>query len=721
MGKLVQNKTDLLTRRKFVTAIGGGIIFTVAAWKTAPNILVNDETNFNAESNGREITVYVQIHEDNRVTIYNPSSEMGQGSMSALAAIIAEELDADWSKVSVEQSEADSKVYGRMMTVGSRTVASYYSNLRQAGAQARYVLLTAVSKKWNVPLNELTTEPNVVIHENSNRKISYGEITSFLEPLDEVPTISNEQLKKTKDFRLIGKVIPRFDIPSKCDGSAEFAIDVNLPGMVYGVVSRSPVNGAKPTLLNESAIRSIEGIVDIVVMDHGVGLVTNTFELALKIKPTLQINWSTDNQAETFNSEGVIASYREIASESTAKGNTIFSKQNIFETVKAGGKYYSSEYQNDFVYHAQMEPMNAVISVAKDGQSAEAWVGTQAPSSGRSAVARELGIDSSKVNFHRTYLGGGFGRRATSGWVTEATKMAKIIKRPLKLIWTREDDLQYGMFRPKSLHNMQALIDKNDNVIGWQHIIVGTGGRLIGTGSTPEFYAIPNTFVETRNVNHGVRTKHWRAVGHGPNKFAIESFVDEISKGQGQDPLAFRLNLMKDQPRAQKVLQEVAKMADWNTPSQKGRAKGISFAERSSSLAACVCELSVDESSGEIKIHRIWASLDAGIVVQPDNAIAQMEGAILMGVSSILKESVTFKDGKVEQSNFDDYQILRMSEVPDSIEVKIIPSEEKPTGIGETGLPIIGGAIANAFSNLTGKQLKHIPFTPSKVLDVLKS
>ena len=719
-----QGKFKGLSRRRFIGTIGGGVIFVVGAWKLAPDLFSDHQgtpVKTGSDFEGQNVSVWVQIHEDDWITIFNPSSEMGQGSMTALAVIIAEELDADWSKVTVAQSPAEPDIYGvgwggrgrgSMITVGSRTVMSYYNNLRQAGAQARFVLLHTAAERLGVPVNELSTEPNKVIHKASGRAMRYGELAKLVKPMNAVPEIPQEQLKHPKDFRLIGKFGHRFDVPSKCDGSAQYALDVQVPNMVYAIIARSPVYGAKPRLTNASQIRNIPGVIDIVELNHGIGLITETIELAINTQPKLQIEWSTGNTADNFNSVKAFESY-------LAEADKPISNGDVINALKSGVKSYKSDYKNDFVYHAQQEPMNAIVSFSEDGKSAEAWVGTQAPGSNRSAIANVLGIDASKVNFHRTYVGGGFGRKATSDWVTEAAHLAKAVRKPVKLLWTREDDLKYGMFRPQSLQRMEASVDSSNKIIGWKHIIVGTGDRLMGTGSATPYYAIPNQHIEVRNIDHGVRTKHWRAVGHGPNKFAIESFIDEIATDLSMDPLDFRLNLMKEFPRAQKVLKTVAEMADWNTPSPAGRAKGIAFAERSGSLAACVCELAVDTSSGRIILHKIWATLDAGIVVQPDNAIAQMEGGILMGMSSVLKERVTFMEGMVEQSNFDDYQILRADEIPDLLEVKIIDSEERPTGIGESGIPIIGGAIANAFATLTGKRLKHIPFTPEKVISAL--
>ena len=731
MEKQQQSFDKQISRRKFI-GVAGGITFLVSASMIVPKIIPGKKEDYPEEElnyDEQEISVWVHIREDGQVRIYNPSSEMGQGSMTALPVIFAEEMDADWSKVHIEQSPADPDIYGigwggrgrgSMITVGSRTVTSYYNHMRQAGAQARYILLASVAEKWTVPITELSTEPGVVIHKKNDRRISYGEIASFAQPMSDVPEIPEDQLKDPKDFRLIGKMGHRFDIPAKVDGTARYAIDVQVPGMLYGVISRSPVHGSKPTLLNEEAIRNTEGIIEIVALDHGIGIIADSLEGALQTKEKLQIQWSKGARAESHTSEEDYLQYEREAS-GTSKGNVITSEGNIDKALQNGAKTFSIDYKNDHVYHAQMEPLNAVVSVAEDGSSAEAWVGTQAPGSARRAVADVLGIDAGKVDFHRLYLGGGFGRRSNADYVREATMLAKAVRRPVKLMWTREDDLQYGMFRPMSLQRMQASVDKSGNITGWSHIIVGTGSRLLASGATTEYYTFPNQHLEVRNIDHGIRTKHWRAVGHGPNKFAIEAFIDEIASDQGVDPFEFRMQLMKNFPRAQEVLKTAAEMADWGGAIPEGRARGIAFAERSRSLAACVCEISVDRDSGKIKVHHIWASLDGGVIVQPDNAIAQMEGGLIMGLSSIMTERISFKKGMVQQSNFHDYPILRMADIPETIEVKLIPSTVHPTGIGESGVPIIGGAVANAFGSLTGKRLRHMPFTQEKVRAVLNS
>ncbi|NNE67321.1 MAG: xanthine dehydrogenase family protein molybdopterin-binding subunit [Pyrinomonadaceae bacterium] len=727
MKKETKEKTgSLVSRRNFLKA-GGGVAFAVAAYALLPKLdLVEGAPPGEGNLVEQKVFAWVHIRTDGRITIYNPAAEMGQGSMTALPVILAEEMDADWANVKIEQSPIEPDTYGRpgfrggasMLTVGSRAVSGYFDGLRIAGAQVRQMLLANAAKKWNVPVSRLTTGPSVVIDKSKGRKISYGEIAGFMEIPDSAPKVSKHQLKDPKDFRLIGNAdIPRFDIPAKINGSAKYSIDVTLPNMVYGVISRAPVNGSKPRLLNEKMIRGRDGVVDVVTLGHGIGVIAESIETALKTKERLVIDWSEGAKAESHNSESAPAEYAKIAGNPGLRGRDIANMGDATKALQSAQSKYTADYINDHIYHAQMEPLNAVVSVGSDGKSAEVWAGSQAHDGARSAVARTLGIEFSQVKYHPQYLGGGFGRRSTSDYIVEATELAKAAKRPLKLLWTREDDISYGMFRPMSLQRMEAGVDSKGNVAGWKHTIVGTGSRLLASGARNEFYDFPNQKIELRSVDHGIRTKHWRAVGHGANKFAIEAFVDEIAAGQKVDPYEFRLRLMKNHPRARAVLKKAAEMSDWGAKPKSGRAKGIAFGERSGSLCAGVFEISLED--GRIKVHRVWVALDAGIVVQPDNVIAQTEGCILMGLSSVLHESITIRNGRVLESNFDDYQLLRMKDVPDSVDVEIISSSERPTGVGEAALPIVGGAVANAFAALTGKRIRHMPFTRERISDVL--
>ena len=715
-------------RRQFLKSSGGAALF-IGVSGLLPNIIsCTDAKGMQGQLAKHDVTAWVRITEDGQITIYNPAAEMGQGSMTALPVIFAEEMDADWSKVNVEFSPQESDIYGSpgwqpgtklMFTVGSRTTNSYYTVMRKAGAQARYVLLHSAATHWKVPVEELTTGSSTIIHEKNGQKISYGDLVPYLTLPETLPDFTDEELKVPKDFKLIGSAIPRTEIPQKVDGSAQFAIDLRFPDMVYGVLERGALHGAKPTLTNETDILAMDGVLKIVPFDHAIGVVANTLEAALAAKKALTIEWS-DAQASGFNSQEIYDVYAQMAS-APEKGNTVNEVGDVYQAFRNAAKTYEADFKNDYVYHAQMEPLNAVVQVAADGQSAEVWVGSQQGADTKLGIPDLLGIPHEAVNIHLQYLGGGFGRRSMNDFVLECGRLAQeMAPRPVKLLWTREDDVRYGAYRPLTLQRIKVSTDAKGDVTGFSHCVVGDGGNLVAGGTRNDYYAIPNQWVEWREASHGVRLKHWRSVGHGPNKFAIEAMLDEVALDQGMDPVALRRKLMADSPRALATLNKVAEISDWEAPTPEGRAKGIAFVEHGS-LGTGACEISVDRNTGKINVHHFWIALDAGVVVQPDNVKAQMEGGIIMGLSSVLKEQITLVDGQVQQSNYDNYPLLRMQEVPDSIETVIIPSAEHPEGVGETATPMVAGAITNAFLKLTGKRLRHLPFTPDRVLEVLNS
>ena len=714
-----------LSRRKFIKTTGG-FAFLIGATGILPQIISCKSAKEIDPGILKQLTAWVHLSSNGQITIFNPAAEMGQGSMTSLPVIFAEEMDAGWEQVKVEFSPQEKEVYGSpgwgggnvMMTVGSRTTRSYYPLMRQAGAQARYVLLNSVAQHWQVPLSELTSEPGTVVHAASGRKVGYGDIVAFLQAPESIPEIPEEQLKNPQNFRLIGKEMPRWDIPSKTDGSAQFTTDIRLPDMLYAAIERGNLHGAKPTLKNEAAIQAMEGVTGVVTLDHGIGVIANTLERALEIKKLLDIEWS-GAQASGFNSQEAFANYEKVLSGSK-KGEELTNTGDFKKTMQAAAKTYTADYLNDYVYHAQMEPLNAIVQVAADGKSAEVWVGSQSGPNDKEVVANALGLEPSAVKVHLQYLGGGFGRRSAPDASGEAAMLAKTVApRPVKLIWTREDDLQYGMYRPMSLQRLTACTDGAGNITGFSHLVAGDGANLLTSGIGIEYYDIPNQYAEVRIVPHGVRIKHWRAVGHSPNKFAIESFIDEIAAGEGSDPVEFRRKLMKNSPRALATLNNAAEMAKWGTPLPEGRVRGVAFIERSGTLTTGICEISLDRSTGKIKVHHFWSASDAGIIVQPDNVRAQIEGGIVMGIGSVLSEQITIVDGKVQQSNFHDYHIARMEDTPESIETALIDSPETPQGVGESGTPLVACAIANAFAALTGKRLRHLPFTGKRVLGVL--
>ncbi len=716
-----------LSRRGFLVGTGG-LTFAVALGANGVTLI----SPARAKATAQEISAWVRIAPDNMITIFTPAAEMGQGSMTSVPLVLAEELDADWDKVTLEWAPADPKIYGytrkrrgrisqSMAIVGSRAVMMYYKQMRMAGAQARKVLIVAAAKKWGVSPASLKTEPSVVVHPASGRRMSYGEIATFAKMPAKMPKVEKGELKKKSDFRLIGKSVPRRDIPAKTDGTAKFASDIQLPGMVYASTVHSPVQGGKPKSWNEAAVKKLPGVLGTVKLQQGVAVIADNFENVLAARNELKITWSKA-KASGFDSETALEKdYPRMANDPKAKSKSLQKIGDDKAAFATAAKTFKAEYRSDMGYHAQMEPLNAVARFDAAANRAEIWEGTQAPGRSRSNIAKALGLKKSQVNHHQMYMGGGFGRRSNTDYTIEAALISKEINKPVKMIWTREEDIAYGMFRPQAYLQLEAALDASGKVIGWRHSVTGDGKRLLHSGIKNFYYDIPNKNIERRGTSHGIRLKHWRSVGHVFNVYAIESFVDQMAAAEGLDPLDFRLQRMSPISKATRVLKTVAKMSDWGSRRPKGRAVGLSMTERSKSLGAHVAEISLDRQTGKIRVHKVWAAIDAGTVVQPEAAKRNIESGIIYGLSSVLKERATMKNGIVEQTNFHDYEVLRMSEAPEELHVEFLDRDTKPTGIGELGNPGTAAAVANAFHALTGKRLNHMPFTPDRVKAALKA
>jgi isoquinoline 1-oxidoreductase subunit beta len=682
-----------------------------------------------AEANtAKPLNAWVRIAPDGTVTILSTGAEMGQGSMTSLPLILADEMDADWSKVKIEWAPADPTNYGytfqnakAMAIVGSRAVMLYYNDLRIAGAQVRKVLLANAAEHWKTDVKSLKTEPGFVVNA-SGKKLSYGEIASFANVPSPLPAVDKSELKDKSQFRYIGKPMPRRDTPLKVNGAAKYAMDIDLPGMVYATVRHSPVHGGTPESWNDAKVKAMRGVLGTARLPDGVAVLADTLPHALAARQALEVKWQK-GAADGFDSEKDLSeTYVKVHSDPNAKTQTLDSKGEAKSAFGSAVKTYKAEYFSDYGYHAQMEPLNAVARVNAAGDHVEVWEGTQDPASSRAAIAKALGFSPEQVTLHQCYMGGGFGRRSLGDYSAEAARIAREARRPVKLVWTREEDLGYGMFRPQAFQCLQAALDKDGKVSGWTHCVVGDGGALLQTGIRIPYYQVPNQFIESRGVSHGIRLKHWRAVGHVFNVYAIESFVDEMAAAEGIDPLVFRFERMNITPRARAVFEKAAQMADWKAPRPQGHALGISISERSGSLGAGVAEISVDRASGRIRVHRTWLAVDGGLIVQPEMARANIESGILYGLSSVLHERVTVKQGVVQQTNFHDYHLLRMADLPETMEVAFIDRpDERPTGLGEIGNPWVAGAVANAFYKLTGKRLYHMPFTPERVQKALKA
>ena len=698
-----------------------------------------DEATAQAGQRSYAPNVWLTIDPDGVVTIMSPAAEMGQGTMTALPLIIAEELDADWSRIKVRPSPLDAKKYGNpyynnsLAFASSMTVSAYFTPLRIVGAQARRILMQIAGDHWGAPLTELTTEPGAVVHAPTGRRIGYGEIASLGKAPDKLPDIREADLKPVASFRLIGKDLPRVDIPAKTTGEALYAMDARVPGMIYGAELQCPWHGGKPDKINDSRARAMPGVIDVIPLPNGVGVLAITPTEAFAAKNALDVTW-TDGPAARYDSEKALVQYRAIASDKSIRGVDFAAQGDVEAAARSAKRVLASDFQTRHVYHAQMEPLNATASVSADGGSAEVWCGVQGPSAVINGVAQLLGITPDKITCHQHYLGGAYGRRSQIDVVLDAVLLSKAARRPVKLIWQREDDLKGGRFRPATSHYLEAGLDAQNRIVSWHHRVIAEsviaftspparleqiGGKdhILMKGSPVAPYDIPNKRAEFVRQQKGVRLSPWRGVGVGHNLPAIEGFLDEIARDIGKDPLDLRLELTAKSPRARHLLETVAEMSDWRRK-RSGTALGIALEEKDETLVAGVAEISLDRSSGLIKVHHFWAAIDCGICVQPFNTITQIEGGVIFGIGHVLREEITHVDGRVQQSNFSDYQVMRMEDIP-SIEVKVVSTDNKPTGVGEDGVPLAGATIGNAFYALTGVRVRELPMTPSRVLSAL--
>jgi isoquinoline 1-oxidoreductase beta subunit len=680
-------------------------------------------------------SVWLTIATDGTITIVSPAAEMGQGSFTTLPLILAEELDADWAQVKPilppvwdEKKYGNPEYGGNFQTSASASVHGYFKALRIAGAQARRVLLDAVAAKWNVPINELATEPSVIVHKASGRRMSYGEIAAFAKIPAELPKIEDKDLKPTASFRLIGKDVPRVELPTKVTGAAKYAMDVQVPGMAYAAVLQSPYPAGAPETVDEAAARKVPGITDVVRLPDGVAVIGSTVEGTQAAKKLLKVTWS-NAAGVSHDSERALEEFAAVGCDLSREGVPYEKKGDAKAAMAGAAKVFRGDYRTRYVYHAQMEPLSATASVSADGKSAEIWAGTQGASGALNQVARLLQTDRAKLTLHQHVLGGGFGRRGQHEVIIDAVQLSKAVGKPVKLVWSREDDIAFGKFRPMTAHHIEAGFDAGGKLIAWHHRVVAESvvaytaamagtkpaptDRIVMKGSPIPQYPIPNKLAEHVVMPGRARIAPWRGVGNGHNAFAAECFIDEMAKELGKDPIAFRLELSEGQPRMQTLLRAVAEMSDW-ARKRDGRSLGTATMVKDDTLAAGVAEVSVERASGRIKVHNVWVAIDAGIAVQPGNIAAQTEGSIVYGLGHVLREKITIKDGRVREANFTDYEPARMSDVP-NIEVKVISTDNPPTGAGEDGLPVLACSVGNAIAALTGVRLRELPFAPERV------
>jgi isoquinoline 1-oxidoreductase beta subunit len=709
-------------RREFIrtgAAIGGGLLVSLhapLAGRTS-DALAAEEKDF-------ALNAFVRIGTDESVTVISAHSEMGQGIYTSLPMLLNEELQADWSKIRVEAAPVDKvynhPVFGMQMTGGSTTSPAEWERYRKMGAVARTMLVEAAARQWNVEASSCRVDKGVVIHGATGRHATYGSLANAAAQLTAPADVP---LKPAKEFTQIGKPTRRLDTPSKTNGTAQFGLDVRVPGILTAVVARPPVFGGKVAKFDASEALKVPGVKAVKEVPSGVAVIAERFWPAKIGRDKLIVDWDLGPNA-ALSTEQMLRDFTEMAK----NPGTIAKKTGDPEAaLKTAVKTITAEYDVPYLAHAMMEPLNCVVDLKAD--SCEIWTGTQFETVDRANAAKVAGLPPESVQMHTTLLGGGFGRRANpaSDFVVEAVHVAKAAKAPVKVVWTREDDLKGGWYRPMWHDRFVAGLDASGNPVVWTHTIVGQSimqGTLFEAygikdgvdaasveGAADLLYGIPNLQVDLHTPKIGVPVQWWRSVGHSHTGFSVEAFLDEVAHAGGKDPYELRRTLLAKQPRMRAVLELAAQKANWGSKLPAGVGRGIATHFSFDSYVAQVVEASV-EKNGAVRVHRVVCAVDCGTVINPDTVKAQMEGGIIFGLTAALKTEITLKDGRVQQDNFHDYQMLRIFESPE-IEVHIVPSSENPTGVGEPGVPPVAPALANAIFAVTGKRIRRLPIRAS--------
>ncbi|WP_423597918.1 molybdopterin cofactor-binding domain-containing protein [Roseateles sp. MS654] len=670
-----------------------------------------------APSNTFAPNAWLRITPDNKVTVVCGSAEMGQGVLTAIPMMLAEELDADWTLVSVEQAPANTAynnpMFGMQATGGSTTVRAHWTPVRQAGAAARQMLVAAAAQQWKVDASSLRTERGHVVGPNG-RKASYG---SLVEAAARQPVPEKPALKDRKDFRILGKPTRRLDSAAKIDGTATFGIDARVDGMLVAVMARAPIAGAKPRAFDEGKAKAVRGVRKVIAIPSGVAVLADGYWAAKQGRDALGIEWDLGPHAD-LSTQKVSSTLDDALQNATAIARET---GNVKDGSATSARALSAQYDVPYLAHACMEPLNCLAWVR--GDEVTIWAGTQSQGPAQGILSQVAQVTPAKVKVNTLLLGGGFGRRFAPDFTIDATLLSKLSGSPVKLVYTREDDMAAGYYRPTSRVRFEAGLDDQGRPLmlradvaspsimaasGFMKIPDSGVDAMAVEGLADHPYDIPHQRVAYARAEPGPQVWFWRSVGHSQNAFFIESFVDEMAHAAKADPLKYRLALLEKHPRARGVLALAAQKAGWGRPAPKGRFRGIAVAESFGSWVAEVAEVSVGQD-GTIRVHRVTAAVDCGQTVNPQTIARQIEGAIVYGLSAALYGRITFKEGKVEQSNFHDYPVLRMNEMP-KVDVHIVQSSEAPGGIGEPGTPPIAPAVANAIFAATGKRLRQLPF-----------
>lgn len=666
---------------------------------------------------------FLRIAPDSTVTVLVKHLEFGQGPLTGLTTLVAEELDADWSQMRGELAPAhaayNNLLFGMQGTGGSTAIANSYEQMRKAGATARAMLVAAAAQAWGVPQSEIAVAGGIISHTGTNKNAKFGD---FAEAASRLSPPENVALKSRDEFKLIGTDVPKLDSEAKSTGKEQFTIDMKRPDMLTVLLARPPLFGAKVKSFDDAAARQIPGVVEVKQIPQGVAVYGKGFWPAKLGRDALQIEWD-ETGAETRSTDEIIADYRE---KSRQAGRVVASAGDAEQVLPTSEKTLEAEYVFPFLAQAPMEPLDCVVEADQSG--GEAWAGSQLQTVDQAAIARILGCRPEALKLHTMMAGGSFGRRATpvADVASEAAEAAKALgrKQPVKFMFSREDDLQAGFYRPLVVHRLKGGIDKDGNIAVWDQVIVGQSivadtpfavqmkdgiDPSVAEGADDLPYQIPNMRVSTHQTSLAVPPLWWRSVGHTHTAYAVETFVDELLTLAGKDPVEGRLGLLGDKhPRHAGVLRAAAELADWGGPVPDGRARGVAVHKSFKTYVAEIAEVSVGPDRLP-RVHKVWCAVDCGVAVNPNIIRAQMEGGIGYGLGHALHAEITLNKGRVEQSNFDSYRSLRINEMPE-VEVAIIKSAEAPTGVGEPGVPPIAPAVANAWAKLTGARVRQLPF-----------
>ena len=726
---------SVVNRRDFLKTGTAGGVALVIGFHLSPRALA-DQTQDQEKKAPNPFDAWVRITPDNRVTLILAKSEMGQGIMTGLPMILAEELCVDWKRVKVEQAPTNPKIYDHG-TGGSGSVAGSWQPLRRAGAAAREMLVAAAAQKWEVSPDTCKAENGQVVHGNPKRYLSYGELVEAASKLP-IPNLNTVPLKNSDDFTVVGHDTRRIEGRDKATGAAKFGIDSRPPGMLFAVVARCPVFGGKIASFDATKAKAVPGVRDVIqfetsgrgaLITGGIAVLADNSWAAIQGRKALAVKWDEGPAAN----ESTAELHKQFLANAAKPGKVVRNDGDVDSALSGSPKKIEAAYELPFAAHACMEPMNCTVHIRPDG--AEAWIPTQAPQWAQGVIAEAAKLPPEKVIVHTTLMGGGFGRRYQADFVMEAAQVAKAAGKPVMVLWTREDDMQHDFYRPASYHKLQGALDANGNLAAWKHFQTSTSIAAkwrqdgaekpwegeFGTGATVP-YATPNLRIEYTLAESSVPRAWWRSVEHSSSGFVVECFIDELAAAAGQDPLSFRLKLIgvdrripqfgdeKEPPldtaRLKGVLQLAAEKAGWGKPLPKGQGRGIAAFYSFNSYTAAVAEVSVKD--GSVKVHRLVYAVDCGRPINPDGIRAQVESAAIYGLSAALHDAITIKGGRVEQSNFNDYEMPRMNETP-KMEVHVVMSKEEPTGIGEPGLPVVAPAVCNALYALTGKRLRRLP------------